>query len=251
MRTMNSPQLMVPLTKAVKVLLIANLGIWFFLQVIMEGYMGVPFVRYFGLFPGQIIESGTVWQLVTYMFLHSMSIGHIVFNLLMLWFIGSELEAKWGTRFFVTYYLLSGVGAGIIYCAAIYIYALVTGVHYGFNIPVIGASGGIFGLLLAYGIIFGERIIHFMMVFPMKAKVFVLILGAIEVLSLVSSGVAGGDVANLAHLGGIASGFVIIKGWNGYLQYQWRKKTAKKKNPNLKLVVNNEDQPPRNPKFWN
>lgn len=251
MRASNTPQIMVPLTKAVKILLILNLGIWFLLQVIMEGYMGVPFLRYFGLFPGQVIESGAVWQLFTYMFLHSMSVSHIVFNLLMLWFIGSELEAKWGTRFFVTYYLLSGAGAGVLYCLGIFIYAMVTGVHYAFNVPVIGASGGIFGLLLAYGIIFGERIINFMMIFPMKAKVFVLILGAIEVLSLVSAGVAGGDVANLAHLGGIASGFMIIQGWNGYLQYQWRRKAKKRTNTNLKLVVNNEENPPRNPKFWN
>lgn len=249
MSNFNAGQIRVPFTKAVKVLLIANFAIWFVGQLLIEGYGGIPIVKHLGLFPGKVLFEGAIWQLVTYMFLHSLSVTHIIFNMLLLWFIGSELETKWGTRFFCIYYLLSGFGAAVLYCLAILIYSQISGVQYGFMIPVIGASGSIFGLLLAYGIIFGERIIHFMMVFPMKAKVFVLLLGGVEVLTLISTGVAGGDVANLAHLGGIASGFAIIKGWNAYLQYQWNKK-AKKKNRNLKLVINNEDQS-KNPKFWN
>ncbi len=250
MSNFNPRPMAIPLTKAVKVFLIINVSVWFFAQLLLEGYGQIPFAKYFSLFPGKVIFEGALWQLATYMFLHSLQVSHILFNMLMLWFIGSELEQKWGTKFFAFYYVLSGIGAGILYCLGIWIYSLATGGHYGFVIPVIGASGGIFGLLLAYGIIFGERTIHFMRVFPMKAKVFVLLLGLVEVLTIMSTGVAGGDVANLAHLGGIVSGFAIIKGWNGCLRYQWNKK-AKKKSRNLRLVINNEDDQPRNPKFWN
>lgn len=244
----------IPLTKAVKILLIANIGIWFFGQLLLEGYLGFPLQKYFALIPGRVLFDGMIWQVVTYMFLHSLSVSHILFNMLMLWFIGTELETKWGTRFFTVFYLLSGVGAAVIYCACLFGYNLATGAHAGYVIPVVGASGAIFGLLVAYGIIFGERIIHFMMVFPMKAKVFVALLGLIEVLTMISSNVSGqsDQVANLAHLGGIASGFAIIKGWNAYLRVQWNRK-AKKKNRNLRLVINNDDgeKEPRNPKFWN
>lgn len=246
----------IPLTKAVKILLIANVGIWFFGQLLLEGYLGFSLQKYFALIPGRVLFDGMIWQVVTYMFLHSLSVSHILFNMLMLWFIGSELEQKWGTRFFTGFYLGSGVGAAVIYCLCLWIYNLATGAHAGYVIPVVGASGAIFGLLVAYGIIFGERVIHFMMVFPMKAKIFVLLLGLIEVLTMISSNVSGqsDQVANLAHLGGIASGFAIIKGWNGYLRVQWNRK-AKKKNRNLRLVINNEDgedkKDSRNPKFWN
>ncbi len=250
MSNFNPRPMAVPLTKAVKVFLILNIGIWFFFQLILEGYGGIQFTKYFALFPGKALFEGAIWQLLTYMFLHSLSVSHILFNMMMLWFIGSELEGKWGTRFFSIYFVLTGVGAGVIYCLGVLLYSSFTGAHAGYVIPVVGASGGIFGLLVAYGIIFGERTIHFMMLFPMKAKVFVLLLGAVEVLTMLSAGVTGGDVANLAHLGGIASGYAIIKGWNAYLRWDWNQK-AKKKNRNLKLVINNSDDEPKNPKYWN
>ena len=113
------------------------------------------------------------------------------------------------------------------------------------------ASGALFGLLLAYGIIFSERETYFMGLFPMKAKYFVMIAGAIDFASLLSSGVSGGEVAYLAHLGGIIAGFFILK-TQVYLKVQQTKNKLKKKNGSLRLVVDNDkvkDQ--SNPKYWN
>jgi membrane associated rhomboid family serine protease len=111
--------------------------------------------------------------------------------------------------------------------------------------------------MLAYGVLFGERIVYFMMVFPMRAKWFVVILGAVEVATLLNSGVGGSGEANLAHLGGIASGFVFLKGYTWLQQRRWRNKSTKR-GRGLKLVVDNEkrsdgDDPadPNGPKYWN
>lgn len=242
-----------PLTLSLKLIIGANLAIWLGLQVIMEGYLGVPFTKYFALYPGKVLVDGYIWQIFTYMFLHSLNLSHIVFNLLMLWFIGAELEQRWGPKFFLTYYLCSGVGAAIIYCVGVGTYAYFTGSQTGLVIPVVGSSGAVFGLLLAYGILFGERIIHFMMLFPMKAKVFVLILGGIEAISILSNGVAGGDTANLAHLGGIASGYLTLTGYSAWQRHQWNRK-AKKRGRNLRLIVNNDenkDDSKQGPRYWN
>lgn len=241
-----------PFSKTLKILIGLNLGVWILAQMMLERFAGIPFTKYFALYPGKVLLDGYVWQLVTYMFLHSISVTHIVFNMLMLWMIGAELEMRWGRRFFLGFYLGTGFGAAIIYCVGTAIYAAVTGNHQGLVIPVIGASGAIFGLLLAYGILFGERVMHFMMLFPIKAKYFVMILGAIEVVSLLNSGVAGGEVANLAHLGGLIAGYGILIGWTLWQRRGWNQK-KKTKSRNLRLVVNNkpDDSDKNGPKYWN
>lgn len=243
-----------PFSTTMKVLIGLHLGIWLVAQLFLERYFDIPFNRVFALYPGKVLLDGAVWQLLTYMFLHSLtSINHIIFNLLMLWMIGSELEVRWGRRFFVGYYLGTGFGAAVIYCAGVGIYAGITGSHEALVIPVVGASGAIFGLLLAYGILFGERVIHFMMLFPMKAKYFVMLLGGIEVVSMLTSGPAGGDVANLAHLGGLISGYCILIGWTLWQRKGWSaKKNGKARK--LRLVVNNkpdDDANKQGPKYWN
>lgn len=240
-----------PFSTTMKVLLGLNLGVWVFGQLFLERFLNVPLVKYFALFPGKVFFDGSLWQLVTYMFMHSLSPTHIVFNLLMLWMLGSELELRWGRRYFLGYYLGSGVGAAVLYCICVGLYALYSGEHQGLVIPVIGASGAIFGLLLAYGVLFGERVIHFMMLFPMKAKYFVMILGGIEVVSLLTTGVAGGEVANLAHLGGLVAGYLILKGTQ-----LWRRRSFTGSGPQkarkLRLVVNNDREDKKDgPKYWN
>lgn len=245
----NSFQMQFPLTPMVKYLIIFNLAIWIVLQVLIEGYAGVPITKYFALYPGKVLFDYSFWQLFTYMFLHSMSVSHIVFNMLTLWFIGAELEMRWGRKFFLSYYFMTGIGAAFIYTLTIAIYSAVTGKQVGLVIPVLGASGAIFGLMLAYGLLFGERTMYFMMMFPMKAKYFVMILGAIEILSMMTSGVMGGEVAYLAHLGGLISGYFILVGWTRLQRVQWNRK-AKTKTRNLRLVVNN-DKEEKSPKYWN
>lgn len=237
-----------PFTPAVKWLMITNVGIWFIGQVLFEGFFKLPLTPYLALVPGQVIFDFSIWQLGTYMFLHSMQITHILFNMLMLWFFGAELEQKWGTKFFLTYYFASGIGAAVIYCLAMGGYALVTGATTQLAIPVIGASGAIFGLLLAQGLIFGERIVYFFMIFPMKTKYFVALMGFIQIASMMSSSVGGSEVAYLAHLGGLVAGYICLK----FKDWSDRQKFKKPRNKgrNLRLVVDNEknDKPP---KYWN
>lgn len=252
-RSANS-QFSLPLTPMVKKLLILNVGIWFFLQVILEGMFKVPAVSpWLALRPSDVIFNFSVWQIFTYMFLHSTGqIMHILFNMLMLWFFGSELEERWGSKKFLAYYLSCGAGAAVIYIVGVAIYSLITGTQLSLNIPVIGASGAIFGLLLAQAILFGERIVHFFMIFPMKTKYFVLLMGAIQMASMMTTGFAGGEVAYLAHLGGIAAGYLYLLGWSSISKYQKQKK-SRKKNSNLRLVVDNRDEKKgsKDPKYWN
>ena len=240
-----------PLTAVVKRLMIVTVGIWFVLQMILGQFFNLRAWEIFILHPYRVIENFYVWQLVTYMFFHAISPFHLLFNMLMLWFFGSELERVWGSKFFAIYYFLSGLGAAMIYCIGVGSYAAIVGTRTPLVIPVMGASGALFGLLLAYGIIFSERETYFMGLFPMKAKYFVMIAGGIDFASLLSSSVSGGEVAYLAHLGGIVSGFVILK-TQVYLKVQQAKNKLKKKSGSLRLVVDNDkvkDQ--SNPKYWN
>lgn len=239
-----------PLTRGVKWLLIANVSIWLVFQVLAEGFGGLHVTGFLGLIPIKLVDGFYIWQLVTYMFLHALDVTHILFNMLMLWWLGSELEQRWGTKFFLTYYFVTGIGAGLLYVIGLWIYAIASGKIVSLGIPVIGASGAIFGLMLAYGILFGERTVHFMMMFPMQAKYFVLILGAIQVVSLLTTGVRGGEVAYLAHLGGLVSGFLYLRG-----RAWWNQRGAPgKARRNLRLVVDNDksDKAQGNgPKYWN
>lgn len=241
--------MVLPLTKMVKYLIIINVVIWVFFQIILEGYVfpNMDLTLWFGLVPQNIFLHFFVWQFGSYMFLHdTANVMHLVFNMFTLWWIGGELEQKWGPRGFLSYYLGCGIGAGLIYFVGVLAYYIATGHVTPLQIPVIGASGAIFGLMLAYGILFGERQLLFMFIFPMKAKFFILILGAIELVMLMSQGIAGGKVANLAHLGGIVTGFIYLTIW---ANREKRKKGGGgdgKKKSNLKLVVNNDK-----PKYWN
>ena len=145
------------------------------------------------------------WQLVTYAFLHG-DMMHLFFNMLGLWMFGSELERLWGQRRYLMF-LLSGVLAAAV--AQLIITQLM-----GSNAPTVGASGALFALLLAFGMLFPNRVI--MPLFPpipMKARTFVIVFGALELfLGLYSR---GSGVAHFAHLGGMVGGFLMIRYWRG------------------------------------
>lgn len=141
-----------------------------------------------------------IWQLVTYMFLHG-GIGHLIFNLFALWIFGQAIENFWGTKRFVIYYFLCGIGAAIIH--------MFIG---GGGAPTVGASGAVFGILIAFGMMFPERYIMLLIPpIPIKAKYFVMIFGAIELFSGVMR--PGSGIAHFAHLGGMIVGFILIKYW--------------------------------------
>lgn len=242
----------VPLTPAVKILIIVNASIWLFLLVILQQFfLSEPWITLnFGFVPEALLYDFYIWQVVSYMFIHSLNWPHIVFNMLMLWWLGSDLEQRWGSKFFVSYYFVTGIGAALIYMLC-----LIVGVMFfsapdvAMRMPVVGASGAIFGLLLAYGILFGERVVYFLMLFPMKAKYFVMLLGGIELVTTINSGV-GGQVANLAHLAGLVSGFLFLRFWNRWQKVNWKKKGIGHRSRNLKLVVDNERNK-QGPRYWN
>ena len=144
------------------------------------------------------------WQVVTYAFLHG-SVGHLFFNMLGLWMFGSELERLWGGKRYLQFYFASVLTAALT--------QLLVGLLIG-GAPTVGASGGLFGLLLAFGMMFPNRII--MPLFPpipMKAKTFVMVFGGLELLFGVTGTASG--VAHFAHLGGMLGGFLMIRYWRG------------------------------------
>jgi membrane associated rhomboid family serine protease len=243
-----------PLTPVVKRLLILNVLVWFLLQLILENLFKVQGITsLLALKPGDFLFDLKIWQVFTYIFLHSTSdVFHILFNMLMLWFFGAELEQRWGGRAFLLYFLACGVGAALIYVLGIALYSLSTGSQMGLYVPVVGASGAIFGLLLAQGILFGERMIHFLMIFPMKVKYFVTLMGALQVANLMTSGFAGGEVAYLAHLGGLFVGYVYLLVWSGVSKRKNQNKN-KRRSGNLRLVVDNksEESSKKGPRYWN
>lgn len=246
---MRSNQIGVPeLSPIVKKLIIANVGVYFLIQIFLEKVLNIPVSDWLALFPHQVIANFTVWQLVTYMFLHSLtSPFHLLFNMIMLWFTGTPLEQRWGEKLFTLFYFFTGIGAALIYCIGTSIYAGVTGNALPMMVPVVGASGAIYGLLLAFGILMGERVIQVFFVFSMKAKYFVMIIGLFELASLFTQGFGGSGVANLAHLGGLASGFLGLWVLKWYNDRGSKGKGSGRNRGNLKLVVNND----KTPKYWN
>jgi membrane associated rhomboid family serine protease len=140
------------------------------------------------------------WQYFTYMFLHG-GLGHIFFNMLALWMFGMELENLWGSKRFLAYYLIAGLGAGIVH-------TVVTALMGTANGPAVGASGAIYGVLIAFGMLFPDRIIYVNFFIPMKAKYLVMIFIAYDLVT----GIMGGDgVAHFAHLGGGLFGFLMLQ----------------------------------------
>ncbi len=230
------------MTPFVKHLITLNIAIWFFLIVIFQKhFLDNPLVfQFLGLNLNLILSDYYIWQFLTYSFIHSNGIFHILFNMFILWMFGSELEKLWGSRFFLLYYLSCAFGAAIIYSLCLFIY--VTGFGGDAAIlskPVIGASGAIFGLLYAYGFIYSERIIYLMMFFPIKARHFVLLIAAIELVSLLNSGFSS-PVANLAHLGGIVAGIIFLNFWKIVQKITIRRWKKLKGSVHLKILKNDD-----------
>jgi len=148
----------------------------------------------------KVLSYKLVWQLFTYQFLHG-SVFHLVFNMLALWMFGSPLETDWGTQRFMSYYLTCGVGAGLC--------DLTLNLILGGRAPTIGASGAIYGVLLAFGVCYPEQTVLMNFLFPIKAKYMVMIYGAIALYG--SMGTLNSGVSNIAHLGGMAVGFIYLK----------------------------------------
>ncbi len=244
------------ISPTVKILLIACIVV-FLVQQTVDQFMGGHLLGVFALIPRGFILQGKIWQLFTYPFLHADPM-HLILNLMMLAFVASDLEFKWGRKRFLMFYFFCAAAAGVLYLFLQFIIWKETGL----DTPMVGASGAIYGCLMAYGILFGERTLLFMMLFPMKAKHFIWVLAGVEFMSTVFSG--RGGLSSAAHVGGMIAGLGYL--WvQSRLQIASRQSTAKKgakaalsklglatsKKKHLKLVVdNNDDDRDPNDKTW-
>jgi membrane associated rhomboid family serine protease len=218
-----------PITPAVKLILILNVGMFLLTMVAPAAVVGL-----LGLKPSAVMEQARVWQLVTYLFVHApTSIGHILFNMLAVWMFGVELERRWGTPFFVKFYFVCGVGAAVCTMIAAFLPFEATARLY--VTTTIGASGAVYGLLMAWALIFPHREILFMFIFPLKARVFVLIVGAIAFFSALNA--SGGPVASIAHLGGLLAGWLFLQGPRGLI-LEVRRQIARRRMDRLRRRFN-------------
>jgi membrane associated rhomboid family serine protease len=189
-------------TPAIKFLLIFNTGIFF-----LQHFLDSRILYLFGLVPYLVWHNFYLWQLFTYQFLHG-GLFHILFNMFALWMFGCDLERRWGSEFFLKYYFVSVVGGAIL--NTVFLPGQIG--------PSIGASAGIYGILLAYGLIYPNRIVYFYFLFPIKMKHFVLIIGGIEFYSSIAAGQSG--IAHLAHVGGMVFGYLYLRWGNPW--HRWK-----------------------------
>ena len=213
-----------PLTPVVRNIIIACVVVY-----IVQLVAGDTITILFSLTPDLMIRKFYFWQLFTYMFLHDRhGILHLLFNMLSLFMFGCELERYWGSKRFFKFYALTGMAAGL--CVVFFSYYAST----------IGASGAIYGVLLAYGLTFPDRILYLYMLFPLSARYFVMIIGAITFLTALSSSNTG--ISNAAHLGGMAFAYLYLKSQRtlrnrsqklGFdlkeVYYRWKLKRARRK----------------------
>jgi len=187
-------------TDAIKIIVSVNFSIY-----ILQSFSGKEdvFFRLFGLVPSSLISSLMLWQPFTYMFFHapfytSVGISHILLNMLGLWVFGRELEEAWGKNKFLRYYFITGIGSGLI--------------TFLFNVnsdaPIIGASGAVYGILLAYGISYPNRMLYIWGLIPVKSMWLVIIMGAIAFFGLL--GKADG-ISHVTHISGMIIGYILLK----------------------------------------
>jgi membrane associated rhomboid family serine protease len=232
------------LPDVIKNLMIIN-GLFFMAMVVFNNVFGMDLGAILGLYlPGS--PEFRPYQLISHMFMHG-NFGHIFFNMFALWMFGNMLENTWGARRFLTYYLVTGLGAALLHLGVNYYQAasltaelesmgytpevienaMITGdvatnltpsaeirfqeLYQLYHIPTVGASGAVFGVLLAFGMMFPNTLIYIYFLFPIKAKYFVIFYGLAELYSGFSQ--PGSNIAHFAHLGGMLFGFILIKLW--------------------------------------
>jgi membrane associated rhomboid family serine protease len=240
------------ITPAVQWLLIANVAVYIF-EILLQTFSGPSaynwFVGHFGLVPSAVVPGLRIWQPVTYMFLHDAStIWHILTNMFVLFMFGRELELAWGRNRFLQYYFLTGAGAGLI--NVIVKVALFWG-QPAADIATIGASGAIFGVLLACAILFPDRqVIMFPIPIKMSMRTFVIVMTALEFLG--TFGLGGDNISHICHLGGMVVGYVYLR--RGSFLYSvrntvtdWKMQRNKKR---FQVYMNKHKEPPSRPDRW-
>ncbi len=196
-------------------LIIINFIVFFLQHILPE-----QFTLFFALNPSEVVDKFQVWQIFTYMFLHGGPF-HLLFNMFILWMFGSTLESIWGSKRFFNYYIACGIGGAL--------FSFVFNYHN----YIIGASGAIFGLYLAYAMIFPENYIYINFLFPVKAKHLLIFLTVLQ-LTLGISGSSG--IAYFAHLGGMAVGLLFFRKqiagsrWFAGVNRKWRQYSKRRMN---------------------
>ena len=181
-------------TDAIKILVSVNFGI-FLLQTIArtEGM----FFPLFGLVPKLVWSEFMLWQPFTYLFFHG-SIWHVLINMFVLWMFGSELERLWGKEHFLKFYFVTGVGAGLV--------TMIFGLNS--MTPIVGASGAVYGVLLAYGLTYPNRTVYLYGIIPIKSLWFVIGIGVIAFMSSFDN---VSQISHLTHLSGMVIGYLMLK----------------------------------------
>jgi membrane associated rhomboid family serine protease len=209
-----------PITPTVRALLYANVIVY------LVSLFYTRLIDWFGLVPENVVRDHWLWQLVTYMFLHARTPTHVLFNMLILWMFGVELErmwrAKYGPTYFAKFYFVTGIGAGVISVLVALLPFQATQATYGS--VIIGASGALYGLLFAYAYYYPERPILMFLLFPVPARIFVAILGGIAFVEAVE---VNGGVAAITHLAGMLVGYLYLQGgrggWTAEFKYRYLK----------------------------
>ena len=198
-QSFNRPTISIP--SGVKFLLIVNIVV--FVLVELSGQQSLLF-RTFGLVPSLVWSKFKIWQLFTYLFIHG-GIFHIFFNMFVLWMFGKDLESQWGKMEFLLFYFVCGIGAGLIT------------VLFSVNsiVPIVGASGAIYGLLLAYGFTYPNQMVYLYGLVPIKVKYMVLGLGAIAFFASLSA--SQSNVSHITHLSGVIIGLIVM-----YFNINWK-----------------------------
>lgn len=221
--------LMGRLTPAVMYVIIANAAV-LFLAVFAPNLV----VGLLSLIPSKVFPGLQFWRPVTYMFVH-VEFSHIFFNMLTLYFFGPPLEQIWGMKKFLFYYFLTGVGTGIV-CVPFYIMAGAP------DVPVIGASGAIFGLLAAFALIYPDARIFFMFLVPVKAKYLVLFFVLIEFAATAST-LGGSPVAHIAHVSGALIGYIYLRRFMD-LKALWLRLKHRKRQKPYRVIKNGGERGP-------
>ena len=184
------------LPSGVKLLLIINIAV--FILMVLSGQRDRDIIiRIFGLIPNAISNEYKFWQTVTYLFIHDGPI-HIIFNMFLLWVLGKDLEIDWGQKKFLIFYFICGIGAGLITWL----------VNMNSPRPVVGASGAVYGVLIAYGFTYPNRMVYLYGLFPLKVKYMVLGLGVIAFFASLSA--AQSKISHITHIAGMIIGIIYI-----------------------------------------
>ncbi|MBI5881687.1 MAG: rhomboid family intramembrane serine protease [Elusimicrobia bacterium] len=188
------------LPPGVKWLMMINAAVFVLRAVVNGGLAPGAFDGLFGLVPQRFLMERWLWQAVTYLFIHS-GFFHLLFNIFCLWMFGMPVESQWGTREFLKFYFLCGLGAAAA-SVALQPYSLS---------PVVGASGALFGLMAAFAMLYPDAVVYLYFFLPVTARQMAIICGVIELFSAATE--SGSGIARFAHLGGLVTGYLYIRWW--------------------------------------